>query len=494
MAQDTAKLLIVCVCGQKMKVPAAALGKSATCVSCGERVEIKGDAAPKPADPIPDDFEPTEESAPAESRPGSDDATNLLLDNKLADEAALADVSLVQRDLPGTTWSILIDTGGLDSQKFHDMLQQQSGAATIDLSNYNVPDDMLTLLPEQLIRERYVIPVDKLGKLLTLAMACPQDQDTVQEVGQITGLRVKPMLCNYEALRETIGKRLRYSKIESEDSILGSLVTEFDKPLNEKIVVRKLFRLGDLGPSRAAVSMLGDVAADDLPGVLNEVLNDPVLTGQLLRHANSGAFGMQGQVDTVGLAGALMGPTSALEALIDLEPVEYAKKHKALDMGAFLKRSRLCAACMKGLAEKMDSQYIHSAQVVGLLFDIGRLVMAEALPGGYAQGVGNLMGRKLYDREMQLYRFPSSEAGYFQLRRWNLPATIMEPVRLQHAPGTASKSVTLTHMLYIAIGMAETWLTNDDLFLGKEYDESLRTLDLKPDDVDIVYRNVTPNF
>lgn len=491
MAQDTAKLLIVCSCGQKMKVPAKALGKTATCVKCGEKVEIKGDAS-APPDPIPSDFEPSEDGGG--SRPELDDATNLLLDNKLVDEKSLENAALIQRDLPGTTWSILIDSGALDSQKFHDTLQRETGTATIDLSNYKVPDDMITLVPEQLIRERYVMPVDKLGKLLTLAMACPQDQNTIQEIGQITGLRVKPMLCDYKALFDTIGQRLPYSKLEPEGSILKGLASEFDKQLNEKIVVRKLFRLDDLAPSRAAIGQVEDVADDDLAGLLTVTLSDPILTGQLLQHANSGAFGMQGQVDTVGLAGALMGPAAVREALTSREPVEYAKKHKALDMGAFLKRSRLCADCMAGLAERIESQYVKSAFVAGLMFDIGRLVLAETLPGGYAQGVGNLMGRKLFEREQQLYRFPSSDAGYYQLRRWNLPATLMEPIRLQHAPSGASKSVTLTHLLFIAIEMTNVWLTNADLFLGKEFDESLRALNLKPDDVEAVYRAVTTKY
>lgn len=477
-----------------MKVPAEALGKSATCVSCGERVEIKRDESVKSNDPIPQDYGSDTGENSGSSMPAMDDATNLLLDNKLVSEKALADASLVQRDLPGTIWSILIDTGALDSQKFHDMLQQKTGAATIDLTNYKVPDDMLTLLPGQMIRERYVMPVDKLGKLLTLAMACPQDQGTVQEIGQITGLRVKPMLCDYIALRETIGQRLPYSRIEAQDSIFGSLVTEFDKHLNDKIAVRKMFRLDDLGPSRASLSLLEEVSPDDLPGLLNVVKDDPILIGLLLQKANSAAFGMQGQVDTLGLAGALMGPAAVHEALTSREPVEYSKKHKSLDMGAFLKRSRICAQFMSGLAEKMNSQYIKSAFVAGMFYDIGRLVMAETLPGGYPQGVGNLMGRKLYEREKQLYRFPSSEAGYYQLRRWNLPATVMEPVRMQHAPKGASKSVTLTNLLYLAAHMTEIWITNGDLFLGKEYDDSLRTVDLKPDDVDIVYRNVTSNF
>lgn len=46
MAQDTAELLITCGCGQKMKLQAAAMGKTVTCVKCGEHVKISAESAP----------------------------------------------------------------------------------------------------------------------------------------------------------------------------------------------------------------------------------------------------------------------------------------------------------------------------------------------------------------------------------------------------------------------------------------------------------------
>lgn len=478
MAQDTAKLLIVCTCGQKMKVPAEALGKTATCVRCGERVKITADGANAP-DPIPVDFKAgggeVESNRPA---PDLDDATDLLIDQGLVTQADIDDALMVQRDLPGTIWSLLIDFGCITSQMFHDLLLKEQGLATIDLSNYSVPPEVISLVPENIIRERFVVPVDKLGKLMTLAMVCPKDKSTVKEIEQITGLRVKTMLCSYEAMQNTISMRLPFSQMQAADTISQSLVMEFEKHLNEKIAVRRVFRLIDIAPSLTAMNRLNDISADDLYAITELAQTEPVLAGKTLQLANSAAYGMGGKVDTVGLAASLIGSESLATALQSANPVDYKKRHKAFDFGGYLKRSRFCACASQILAEFTGFSNPKVAYTVGLLHESGRLVLLEALPGGYAQATQNVLGRELHALETRLYKFPNTETCYYQLRRWNVPASILEPIRYQCQPSGAKGARDLTHILFLAIAMTHAFLAGGPLELDSDYDDSLKLFDL----------------
>lgn len=461
-----------------MKVPAEALGKSATCVKCGERVEITGDSD-APPDPIPSDFGTDSElSSSGASTHDLDDATDLLVARDLVKQSDIDDALMVQRDLPGTIWSLLIDFGCISSKTFHELLLKEKGSATIDLANYQIPTEVLSLVPENIIRERFVIPVDKLGKLLTLAMVCPKDQSTIREIEQITGLRVKTMLCEYDDMQSTITRRLPFSQMQAADSITQSLVLEFEKHLNEKIATRRVFRLIDLGPSAAAMNRLKDSPSDDLYAIAEVIQAEPILAGKTLQLGNSAAFGMGGKVDTVGLAASLIGSQPLSSELQQLTPVEYKKRHKFFDFGGYLKRSRFCARAAQIVAEEVGFANPRVAYTTGLLHELGRLVMLEALPSGYAQATKDELGRSLHALESRLYRFPNTEACYYQLRRWNLPATILEPIRYQCQPSGSKDARDATHILFLAIALTHAMATGSVLELDARYDDTLKLFKL----------------
>lgn len=488
MAQDTAKLLITCLCGQKMKVPAAAMGKTVTCVKCGERVKITADTAPSH-----DETDPLTATSGGEI-PAMDDATDLLLKHKLVTQDLLDDINLIQRDLPGTTWSILMDRGHFTDDQFRELMLKDKSIATIDLDNYTVPKDILTLLPENLVRQRFIIPVDKLGKLLTLAMVCPKDQSIIQEAESITGLRVKTMLCTYDGMKKVIQSTFRFALLESDESITQSLIQEFQTHLNEKIIVRRIFRVDDLLPTSYEIQQLRDTPEDDLNSITRLVLDNPLLLGQTLRMANSSAYGFTGKVDAAGMAVALLGAETIHHNLDESTGTDYKKKHKTFDIANYFKRARFCSIAAEILANKIGFATPTTAYTVGLLFEIGRLVMLEALPNGYAIATQEIIGRELYEREKALYQFTYSEAGYYLLRKWNLPVNLLEPIRYQLQPAGAKSTKELSNILFIAILMTKAFITNTDLTISEEETKALNALSLSTGDVTQLYQEAQTAF
>lgn len=491
MAQDTAKLLITCGCGQKMKVPAAAMGKTVTCVKCGEKVKISAESAPSP-NATPDRSDPSMTGGMGSSP--MDDATDLILRNELATQEQIDDAHLVQRDLPGTTWSILMDMGHFTDDEFRELMLKDKSIATIDLANYNVPKDILQLLPENLVRQRFVIPVDKLGKLLTLAMVCPQDQSVMREAETVTGLRTKTMLCTYDGMKKIIQNTFKFSPIESKDSITSGLVQEFNKHLNEKIIVRRLFRIDDLLPTQYELQQLKDIPEDDVNSLTRLVIDNPLLLGHTLRLGNSEAYGFSGKVDAAGMAVALAGQTSIQFNLNDVEGVDYKKQHKTFDIANFFKRSRFCSIAAETLARHIGYSNPSTAYSIGLLFEIGRLIMLKCLPNGYAIATQEIIGRELYEREQQLYQFTYTEAGYYILRKWNLPVSILEPIRYQLKPAGAKNTKELSHILHLAITLTKAFVNNIQPEFTDRDDASLNSLKITQDEVVQLYNEASTAF
>ena len=106
--------------------------------------------------------------------------------------------------------------GALTVQNFVNFLAKQPGVASIELANYQVPKNIVALVPKTIAVELEVFPIDKMGKLLTLGMACPLDSSSIERIERETNLRVKALLCAPEDIRNAIR---RYYPAEESDVI-----------------------------------------------------------------------------------------------------------------------------------------------------------------------------------------------------------------------------------------------------------------------------------
>lgn len=111
-----------------------------------------------------------------------------------------------QKESGGKLVEVLIDMGSIDRESFQQIMAKQPGIASIDLENYSIPPELASLVPREMAIQHEIYPIDKLGKLLTLGMACPLDTKTIEELTERTGLRVKPILCSHKDIQDCIAQ------------------------------------------------------------------------------------------------------------------------------------------------------------------------------------------------------------------------------------------------------------------------------------------------
>ena len=110
----------------------------------------------------------------------------------------------VQRNNGGKVVEVLVSLGHLKIDDFINFLSRQPGIASIDLVHYQIPRTITELIPKELAVKHEVFPIVKMGKLLTIGMACPLDSATIAHIEEATGLRVKPILCSQHDIRIAI--------------------------------------------------------------------------------------------------------------------------------------------------------------------------------------------------------------------------------------------------------------------------------------------------
>ena len=89
----------------------------------------------------------------------------------------------------------LVDAGIVSDKDIQQALHVQLGVETIDLHGVNLPDDILNLVPVNVLRKHSVLPVDYLDPAhttLILAMADPLDMVSMDDISIITGCLVEP--------------------------------------------------------------------------------------------------------------------------------------------------------------------------------------------------------------------------------------------------------------------------------------------------------------
>lgn len=442
MSQEPAPHIIACSCGQKMKVPGNATGKTFKCVKCGAHVQFGADtgaAAPPPA-PAPVDV-------PAAMEP----VGQLLVQAGCITQLQLDEALAAQKRDGGKTFEILIRLGYLDKDRLHEVLSKQSGVAAIDLSRVSVDRDVAKLIPKDLALGQLVLPIDKLGKLLTVAMACPLDVATIAAIEQLTGLKVKAMLCKFDDIEKAVKKQFNDAGTPEGELHTFQLPPSFEQGQKEDIS-DKLGRMEEL---HYRVDVLDRVAAllkDPATGlglVLETILHDPAFAAALLRTANNSVFGMPGQVDSLTLAVTLLG-RNGLTSL-----VAACKKVNAVppqSLAPLYERS-LSAGKNAAIIARATGRVGHElALTAALLHGIGSFAMATAASQRYGKLKTDAGVAELVAEERKVFTIGHPEAAAALLKRWRFPESLQLSIAQYQTPDGAQKYGALATIVRACAG------------------------------------------
>jgi chromosomal replication initiator protein DnaA len=134
----------------------------------------------------------------------------------------------------GFLGKILVDLGYIESQGLISFLVKQCKIPHINLSDYEISEPILKLLPEEVCLRYHLLPIDKLGKILTVAMVDPLDIEALEEIRAVCpDLRIKPILCTWEHFA-VVSDRLFESKDAHAEEMSASSFGLSDKAPKKK--------------------------------------------------------------------------------------------------------------------------------------------------------------------------------------------------------------------------------------------------------------------
>jgi len=129
----------------------------------------------------------------------------LVEDNRLTQEE-LQNALETQQKEPGKLGSILIRLGYVTEEDIAQALSKQFGYPSINLSKFDIDEKVLSLIKPEIARKHIVMPVHRIGSMLTLAMADPSNLFVQEEIRFSTNLRIQAVIAPETSIIEAIDK------------------------------------------------------------------------------------------------------------------------------------------------------------------------------------------------------------------------------------------------------------------------------------------------
>jgi HD-like signal output (HDOD) protein len=162
---------------------------------------------------------------------------------------------------------------------------------------------------------------------------------------------------------------------------------------------------------------------------------DPVLSGRLLRVANSPFFGLQRRIGGVDEAIMVIGVANTRGIVLSALLVDNFKLNSLdpMTINAYWRHSVGAATATRVIASETPLSPI-IAFTAGLMHDLGRLVLMTNEPERYQEMLlqGNLRGLHHYEIEREAFGIDHAEVSRRLVENWRLPEVLVEAVAVHH--------------------------------------------------------------
>ncbi|UER54159.1 Flp pilus assembly complex ATPase component TadA [Kineosporiaceae bacterium SCSIO 59966] len=215
--------------------------------------------------------------------------SDILLEDGLINESQLAAAYDEHQRLGRSLGRVLVEQGALTEGQLVAALASQIGLDFVDLTDAPIDGSALARVPAALCRRHTVMPVgyDDAGRLV-VAMADPGNVFALDDIRQLTGLEVRPVVATREDLLAAIDRYYRA------DADFDELTSELERPEDTEDELSRMREIVEDAPIVKYVNLLITQAIQDrasdihieptehdlriryrIDGVLHEVMRSP---------------------------------------------------------------------------------------------------------------------------------------------------------------------------------------------------------------------------
>ena len=128
----------------------------------------------------------------------------LLIDSKVITRENLEEALRVQNERGGLIGQILVALGYTNEESIAQALTVQYGFPYLPLAGYEIDSEVCQIVPENVAKQYSLIAVDKVGSILTVAMANPLNRSAVEDVEMLTHFKIQVFVTTTTDINDAI--------------------------------------------------------------------------------------------------------------------------------------------------------------------------------------------------------------------------------------------------------------------------------------------------
>ncbi|MFH1857810.1 MAG: ATPase, T2SS/T4P/T4SS family, partial [Candidatus Omnitrophota bacterium] len=167
------------------------------------------------------------------SPPPKNKLADFLLEKKILTPETLDQALQQLKEKGGRLSRILVEMGIIGEKELLALLGENLGIPPVDLTRLEIDPTMSKIIPREVALHYEIVPISKIGNMVTIAMADALSVFAVEEIKKLTGLEIRPTI----ATEREIGETLRKLYGESTQKAIEDMVRQFRDATRKRVEI-----------------------------------------------------------------------------------------------------------------------------------------------------------------------------------------------------------------------------------------------------------------
>jgi putative nucleotidyltransferase with HDIG domain len=230
------------------------------------------------------------------------------------------------------------------------------------------------------------------------------------------------------------------------------------------LVDRIIDRAGDISSVSRNITKLNRLlksSTSSMEEVSSLIEKDPAFSSRVLRIANSSYYGLASKVDSIERAVVVLGFNTVCNLVMTVGAFNFFRvtdRKTEIDFEKLWYHNLGCAVATNVLMKRINQAEAEKAFMCGILHDIGKAVMAQAVPNEQIkilEILKNDTSKTLLEAEEEVLKTTHAEIGYAIAKKWHFPEDIIGAIRNHHTPSGAGNFRELAYAVHLGNAFAK---------------------------------------
>ncbi len=210
--------------------------------------------------------------------------------------------------------------------------------------------------------------------------------------------------------------------------------------LRKSDVLQRLNEMAELKAFSPVVSRLLQLTnseSSSIQNIVKTVKQDQGIALRLLKLANSAVYTRGEPVDSIDEAVKRIGLAQIRQAVLNIGLIEAMSTVMIgdhVDAGQYWEHSIACGLIASEIAHQRDPQSADIAFTMGIMHDVGRIMLSECYPAEYCEAIetAQKLGVPLEQVETRLFMINHADCMDSLLHKWKFPKELIDPIVFHH--------------------------------------------------------------